>query len=47
MSEKKYFAAANTVDGFVSYYDEIFVKCSRVYIIKGGSGTGKSYFTTR
>lgn len=44
MPEKKYFAAANTVSGFVSYYDEIFGKCSRVYIIKGGSGTGKSYF---
>ena len=47
MSEKKYFAAANTVNGFVSYYDEIFGKCSKIYIIKGGSGTGKSYFMRR
>ena len=44
MSEKKFFAAANTIDGFVSYYGEIFGKCQRTYIIKGGSGTGKSYF---
>ena len=44
MTEKKYFAAANTVDGFRSYYSEIFGKCDRVYIIKGGSGTGKSRF---
>lgn len=44
MTEKKYFAAANTVDGFKSYYAEIFGKCDRVYIIKGGSGTGKSRF---
>ena len=45
MTEKKsYFAAANTVNGFVSYYNDIFGKCERVYIIKGGSGTGKSRF---
>ena len=44
MSEKKYFAAANTTGGFRSYYDEVFGKCERTYIIKGGSGTGKSHF---
>ena len=44
MTEKKFFAAANTVDGFKSYYAEIFGKCDRIYVIKGGSGTGKSRF---
>ncbi len=44
MTEKKYFAAANTVGGFVSYYNDIFGKCERIYVIKGGSGTGKSRF---
>ena len=44
MSENKYFAAANTTGGFKSYYDEVFGKCARTYIIKGGSGTGKSRF---
>ena len=41
-TDKRYFAAANTGKGFVSYYDEIFGKCKRIDIIKGGSGTGKS-----
>lgn len=44
MTEKRYFAAANTTNGFLSYYSEIFGKCKSVYIIKGGSGTGKSRF---
>lgn len=44
MSENKYFAAANTAAGFRSYYDKVFGKCTRTYIIKGGSGTGKSRF---
>ena len=44
MKEKRYFAAANTVSGFVSYYHEIFGACEKIYIIKGGSGTGKSRF---
>lgn len=38
----RYFASANTVGGFVSYYDDVFGDCRSVYIIKGGSGTGKS-----
>lgn len=40
--ERSYFAGANTTDGFVSYYDRIFGSCDMLYIIKGGSGTGKS-----
>ncbi len=43
MSRKRYFAASNTEDGFVSYFEENFRKRSqRCYIIKGGPGTGKS-----
>lgn len=40
----KYFAAANTESGFFSLFDEIFPpeKWRRIYILKGGPGTGKS-----
>lgn len=37
-----YFAAANTKDGFISYFKEIFSKVKKIYVIKGGPGTGKS-----
>lgn len=42
----RYFAASNTKDGFISYFDEIFgeKECDRVYILKGGPGCGKSTF---
>lgn len=41
---RNYFAAANTSRGFVCWYNDIFdpKKLDFVYIIKGGSGTGKS-----
>lgn len=41
---KKFFAAANTSSGFHSYFGDIFSpdKLNRIYIIKGGPGTGKS-----
>ncbi len=44
--EEKYFAASNSGRGFVSYFGEIFdpAHFDHVYIIKGGPGTGKSYF---
>lgn len=44
--EEKFFAASNSGDGFVSYFGEIFApsKFEKVYIIKGGPGTGKSFF---
>ena len=38
----RYFAAANSGNGFVSLFDGIFAGLDRLYIIKGGSGTGKS-----
>lgn len=39
-----YFAAANTTKGFISYFEKIFDPgiLSRLYVIKGGPGTGKS-----
>ena len=43
---KSYYAAANTGNGFNSLFDSIFSaeELSRLYIIKGGPGTGKSTF---
>ena len=44
--KEKYFAASNSSNGFCSYYDGIFSikKLLRIYVIKGGSGTGKAFF---
>lgn len=41
---EQYFAAANTYNGFKSYFMEIFnpLEFDRIYVIKGGPGTGKS-----
>ncbi len=39
-----FFAALNTANGFCSYFRKIFDRLETVYIIKGGSGTGKSRF---
>lgn len=40
------FAASNSCRGFKNYYGEIFTdtRVDRLYIIKGGPGTGKSHF---
>ena len=42
----KYFAAANTYHGFLSLFDEVFSSSDydRIYVLKGGPGTGKSSF---
>ncbi len=37
-----YFAASNSAFGFKNYYRECFSQLDRLYIIKGGPGTGKS-----
>ncbi len=39
-----FFAASNSGRGFVSYFDKVFKrdKYNKVYILKGGPGTGKS-----
>ena len=44
--KEKYFAASNSSEGFCSYYDEVFnpEKLYKIYVIKGGSGTGKAFF---
>ena len=44
--ERRYFAAANSGNGFCSYYKYIFdsSKLDSLIIVKGGSGTGKSCF---
>lgn len=43
---ENYFAASNSSEGFCSYYDEIFdpQNLYKIYVIKGGSGTGKAFF---
>ena len=38
-----YFAALNTAEGFRSYFSEIFGALHKLYIIKGGPGTGSYY----
>ena len=44
MPKESYFAAANGFSGFRSYFNEIFNpnKFTRIYVLKGGPGTGKS-----
>lgn len=43
------FLGANTPEGFVSFFDELYnpYRDTEVYIIKGGPGTGKSTFMKR
>ena len=45
--EEKYFCAVNSGSGFISYYSEMCSAAERVFIIKGGPGTGKSSFMRR
>ena len=42
--QHRYFASSNSSEGFKSYYAEVFERADRVYVIKGGPGTGKSGF---
>lgn len=41
-NELSFFASANSGQGFVSFFEDIFSGLKRNYIIKGGPGTGKS-----
>lgn len=45
-SPERYFAASNSARGFKNYFDDIFKSrdVGRLFIIKGGPGTGKSRF---
>ena len=42
----RFFAAANSYCGFISYFDKVFPSkaFNRIYVLKGGPGTGKSSF---
>lgn len=42
--QHEYFAASNSSEGFKSYYPEVYGRADRLYVIKGGPGTGKSGF---
>jgi len=42
-----YFLGANTARGFVNYADEIFSGVRKLYLVKGGPGTGKSTLMKR
>ncbi len=41
---KNYFAGSNTPEGFYSFYKYLPFNSKKIYIIKGGPGTGKSTF---
>ena len=41
-TEHDFFASANSGRGFINFFGEIFAGLEHLYIIKGGSGTGKS-----
>lgn len=43
-TQRRYFAAANSADGFLNYFPEVFGphRCRRLFVIRGGPGTGKS-----
>lgn len=44
----RYFAACNSENGFYSFYRDVFLQdFDRIYIIKGGPGTGKSSWMRR
>ena len=45
--QHRYFAASNSSEGFKSYYHEVFDGAERLYVIKGGPGTGKSSLMKR
>ncbi len=46
---KSYFAASNSENGFISYFKSAFspFEYERIFILKGGPGTGKSTFMNR
>lgn len=45
--QQRYFAASNSSEGFKSYFSEVFERADRLYVIKGGPGTGKSSLIKR
>ena len=47
--ELKFFAAANSYNGFISYFGKVFnpERFDKIFILKGGPGTGKSSLMKR
>lgn len=45
--KQSYFIGSNTSSGFINNCGEVFSRLSRIYVIKGGPGTGKSTFMKR
>jgi ABC-type Mn2+/Zn2+ transport system ATPase subunit len=39
---RNFYAGGNTAKGFYSFYDSAFAGLNRLFILKGGPGTGKS-----
>ena len=39
---ERYFLGSNTHSGFAGFYDGVTDNINRVYLLKGGAGTGKS-----
>lgn len=46
-AEKHYFVCANTAEGFIDHFRSNLADLDRVFILKGGSGTGKSTMMNR
>jgi hypothetical protein len=44
---KNYYPGGNTSKGFYSFYEYLPYNCERLFVIKGGPGTGKSTFMKR
>ncbi|WP_408954448.1 PRK06851 family protein [Natroniella sp. ANB-PHB2] len=44
---KNYFSSGNTSQGFYSFFEYLPYQCDRIFMIKGGPGTGKSTFMKR
>ena len=42
MKELHYYAGGNTAKGFVHFFESNFQELERLFILKGGPGTGKS-----
>ena len=47
MEQQTFFIGGNTADGFVPYVDGVFSGLRRLFVLKGGPGTGKSTFMKR
>ena len=43
----RYFAGGNTARGFYSLFDSSLEGLNRIFILKGGPGTGKSFLMLR